>query len=555
MASQPSTSSTDKTTQQSLHFQKAITEKRKKEITDAIVEFIALDMRPINVVKGEGFKQLMKKMEPGYVLPKRSSISQALSLKYSDLQDQVSAFIENSSALSLTTDIWTSLNMEAYMSVTCHFINQEWELCNFVLATKAMEVSHTGVHIAQLLGEVAESFAIPNYKRVAVVHDNASNMKLSTETLKKEPEKWGNVQGVFCSGHTLQLCINSALKQDRVRRTISAARNLVGHFKKSAKATIALKDKQKQQNVVEHSLTQDIATRWNSTCEMLDRLLEQRWPVTAVLSDPSITKKGDRTLDLSTEQWKLAQDLVEVLRPLITLTEVLSQEENVSLSSAVPMLFNLKKRHLSLEEEDETPAIREMKKTLITEIDNRWQLLTMEPKSIYLLSSALDQRFKHLKFLQNDMRNLVYTEVVHLAEHLHQQQAVPGEEKEQAAGGEEEPEAPPHKKRRQQEISMLMQSDEEEEEHNESSAAKEMEQYLKDTTKVQSGPLTWWKQNSDRYPKLAFAAKYCLCVPATSTPSERILSKAGYIVNKTRSSLLPENVNKLVFLAHNMKKV
>ncbi|KAJ4932244.1 hypothetical protein JOQ06_010669 [Pogonophryne albipinna] len=115
--------------------------------------------------------------------------------------------------------------------------------------------------------------AIPNYKRVAVVHDNASNMKLCTETLKKEPEKWGNVQGVYCSGHTLQLCINTALKQDRIRRTVAAARNLVGHFRKSAKATAALKDKQKQQNVVAHKLTNNVATRGNSTCEMLDRLV------------------------------------------------------------------------------------------------------------------------------------------------------------------------------------------------------------------------------------------------------------------------------------------
>ncbi|KAK1890854.1 Zinc finger BED domain containing protein DAYSLEEPER [Dissostichus eleginoides] len=102
---------------------------------------------------------------------------------------------------------------------------------------------------------------------------------------------------------------------------------------------------------------------------------------------------------------------------------------------------------------------------------------------------------------------------------------------------------------------MLMQSesdDEEEKEHDGDSAKKKIEQYLRDTTKIQSA---WWKHNSDRYPKLAFAAKHCLCVPATSTPSERIFSKAGYIVNKTRSSLLPENVDKLIFLAHNMKRV
>ncbi|XP_073668771.1 zinc finger BED domain-containing protein 4-like [Paramisgurnus dabryanus] len=553
-------STTPKTTQQLLQFRKPITEKRKREITDAIVEFIAMDMRPINVVEGEGFRKLIKKMEPDYTVPNRSSVSNALSLKYSDLRGQIFALVGNAMAVSFTTDIWTSVSMEAYMAVTCHFITQEWELSAFVLETKAFELSHTGVNIAQQLGDAADAFAIPNYKRVAVVHDNASNMKLCTETLKKEPEKWGSVQGVCCSGHTLQLCINTALKQDRLRRTVSAARNLVGHFKKSAKATAALKEKQTQQNVVQHKLIQDVATRWNSTYEMLNRLVEQRWPVTAVLSDPSITKKGDRSLDLTADQWKLAQEAAEVLGPLITLTELLSQEANLSLSATVPMLFNLKKRHLS-PEEDDSPAIKEMKKTLITEIDSRWQLLSLNPNSIYLLSSALDQRFKHLKFLDNEKKDLVYIEVVRLAEHLNQQQTVrDGKEVSALAShGEEKTAAapPPPKKKKQQEISMLMQSesDEEVEEEHGDNVKKEMEQYLKDTTKVLSGPLAWWKQNSDRYPKLAFAAKHLLCVPATSTPSERIFSKAGYVVNKTRSSLLPENVDKLIFLAHNMKRV
>lgn len=514
-----------------------------------------MDMRPVNVVEGEGFRKLMKIMEPDYTVPNRSSISNTLSLKYSDLRGQIYALVEKATALSFTTDIWTSVSMEAYMAVTCHFITQEWELSAFVLETKAFESSHTGVNIAKQLGDAADAFAIPNYKRIAVVHDNASNMKLCTETLNKEPEKWGTVQGVCCSGHTLQLCINEALKLDRIRRTVSAARNLVGHFKKSAKATAALKEKQTQQNVVQHKLIQDVATRWNSTYEMLNRLVEQRWPVTAVLSDPSITKKGNRTLDLTGDQWKLAQETSELLGPLLTLTELLSQEANLSLSATVPMLFNLKKRHLS-PEEDDSPAIREMKNTLVKEIDSRWELLNLEPTSIYLLSSALDVRFKHLKFLEDEKKDLVYIEVVRLAEHLHQQQIVRKGEELSASHGEEETDAPPPPaKKKQQEISMLMQADDEEEEERGDSAKTEMEQYLRDATKLQSGPLAWWKQNSDRYPKLAFAAKHLLCVPATSTPSERIFSKAGYIVNKTRSSLLPENVDKLIFLAHNMKRV
>ncbi len=93
---------------------------------------------------------------------------------------------------------------------------------------------------------------------------------------------------------------------------------------------------------------------------------------------------------MTADQWTLAQETAEALGPLITLTELLSPEKNSSLSATVPMLFNLKKHHLAPEEDDSFP-IREMKKTLITEMDSRWQLLSLKPSSIYLLSSALDQ--------------------------------------------------------------------------------------------------------------------------------------------------------------------
>ncbi|ROL45250.1 Lovastatin nonaketide synthase [Anabarilius grahami] len=114
-----------------------------------------------------------------------------------------------------------------------------------------------------------------------------------------------------------------------------------------------------------------------------------------------------------------------------------------------------------------------------------------------------------------------------------------------AEEGEPEP-----KKEKQAEISMLMAIDEED--HAEEKD--ELKMYLADKTKVDSGPLAWWQKNEHRYPKLAKAAKSLHCIPSTSTPSERIFLKAGFIV-KSRSSLLPNNVDKLVFLSHNMKKI
>jgi hypothetical protein len=47
------------------------------------------------------------------------------------------------------------------------------------------------------------------------------------------------------------------------------------------------------------------------------------------------------------------------------------------------------------------------------------------------------------------------------------------------------------------------------------------------------------------------ARKY-LCIVATSVPSEQLFSTAGNIVSEKRACLLPENVNKLVFLHVNL---
>ena len=57
---------------------------------------------------------------------------------------------------------------------------------------------------------------------------------------------------------------------------------------------VIIKKREAQMNMTEMKLLQDCPTRWNSTFYMLERLVQLRWPVIAVLSDDSVSKRSDR---------------------------------------------------------------------------------------------------------------------------------------------------------------------------------------------------------------------------------------------------------------------
>lgn len=65
--------------------------------------------------------------------------------------------------------------------------------------------------------------------------------------------------------------------------------------------------------------------------------------------------------------------------------------------------------------------------------------------------------------------------------------------------------------------------------------------------------LKFWKDCSKIYPKLAEVTRFILACPASSAPSERSFSQAGWTVNLRRTRLAPKNVNALLCIKSFMK--
>ena len=113
-------------------------ESRSREITERVINMIAMDMRPIRMVECKGFKELLSFLEPGYTLPSRKHVRDIIQYKHDlgikQLREKLS---KEAVSVALTTDIWTSSATEAYITVSAHYISPNWEICSYVLVTKA----------------------------------------------------------------------------------------------------------------------------------------------------------------------------------------------------------------------------------------------------------------------------------------------------------------------------------------------------------------------------------------------------------------------------------
>ena len=78
-----------------------------------------------------------------------------ISHKFETCKEKVKKRLEfEASSMALTMDIWTSMAIQAYMTVTAHYIDPNWKLQNFVLEIFSFPEKHTGANIAEKLKEV-----------------------------------------------------------------------------------------------------------------------------------------------------------------------------------------------------------------------------------------------------------------------------------------------------------------------------------------------------------------------------------------------------------------
>ena len=519
--------------------------KEHKSLTNSIAYCLARDMLPLSTVDKPGFRAMIHQFNPRYQLPTRKHFTKvAVPALVTEVKSKIEQQIKSKQLdyFSATTDLWTSAAGDPYITFTTHFIDSSWELKSFCLQTHYIPEDHTAANIAEVLEETLQQWELEDKKLVGITTDSGSNIKLACTLL--------NWTRLSCFGHNLNLAVGKGLNDGRVQRGLRVCRSAVAAFSRSWKKQRDLVIVQEQKGLPIRKLKVDVVTRWGSTYDMVERILEQMDAVRSVLSE-------DRTSAHLAPTWQdrdVLQSVAAALKSLKCMTDALSGESCVTVSAIKPLLNHLLEKVLVAEDHD-TDLTKEMKERIKVDLELRY--LDKDFDHLLEISTFLDPRFK-LNYVNNRAKVLeeIEREMSQLIECPVDDATSLPSASDTSESDDPAMKAPSTKKAKGlskvlghclgNSMSTVLTPRQR--------VKQELDQYLSHPQlDVEEFPLDWWKVEVVRYPTVAKLAQKYLCLCATSVAAERVFSCGDNIVSDRRTCLKPERVDSLVFLALNMK--
>ncbi|XP_047656263.1 E3 SUMO-protein ligase ZBED1-like [Tachysurus fulvidraco] len=519
------------------------------EITRAITVYLCKDMVPFQTVERRGFKAMIRAIDPRYEVPSRKYFTETEMPKlYAELRENVEKELCDLKYFATTTDLWSSRTMEPFLSLTIHYITDDWNLGSRCLQTSYFPAEHSAEEIAQGLKEALESWGFKEESQVCITTDNGTNVVKAASL-----NDWTRLQ---CFGHRLHLAIEKSMKDPRTDRAVGVCKKIVSAFSYSWKRRKELKKAQAEHHLPFHRLITDTPTRWGSRQMMIQRVLEQEKALSQVL-------KADKKTKHLVPTWQdtdVLESISRTLGPLLEFTDALSGEDYVSVSYIKPVLHIFNNTVLAAADDD-TELTKDMKRVILECLNEKYS----DPKMVDLLdmASLVDPRFKDA-YIADDRQEFIKTRAVAEILSLLEVQAatvrepLPHTSTEAAADGAEAAEVAVERQSKKVKRSLgsffkKASSDGTAALTDREAIKVELKSYLQ-TMQVdaETDPLDWWRLYQANFPRVARLAQKYLCIPATSAPSERAFSFGGNIVTCHRSLLKPETVDKLVFLANNL---
>ncbi|KAI4346227.1 hypothetical protein L6164_013296 [Bauhinia variegata] len=313
-----------------------------EECRKALAIFVIVDEQPFKVVEGNGFRHLCGKMQPQFILPSRFTVARDCYQLYLDEKLRLKALLKNDCVrVALTTDCWTSIQNLNYLTITAHFIDNDWRLNKKILCFSLVP-NHRGETIGKYIDECLKDWGIKAVFTVTV--DNASSNDVTISYLKKRIKSLnglvldGELLHVRCCAHILNLIVNDGLKD--MQDSIFSIRNAVRFVRSSPSRLAKFKDCVNFASLPSKGLVcLDVPTRWNSTYLMLEAALRFQAAFEKLEDDDkSYVEHFGELGPPSASDWLNAKVFLKFLKIFYDATMILSGTLHITANSAFHQL-------------------------------------------------------------------------------------------------------------------------------------------------------------------------------------------------------------------------
>uniref|UniRef100_A0ACD5X8I2 Uncharacterized protein n=1 Tax=Avena sativa TaxID=4498 RepID=A0ACD5X8I2_AVESA len=359
----------------------------------SFAEMVIEDELPFAFGEKSGFKKFMSKACPRFKPPSRRTCAREVVKTYISEKDKLMKFFkENCASVCVTTDCWTSQQQDGYMTVTAHFIDNEWKyhkkVINFIMVK-----SHKGKDLGKNLQKCLLEWGLQSVMTVTV--DNASANDGCIVHLRKclVEAKTSIVGGKFlhmrCAAHIVNLIVQDGLKEVDV--SVKRVRGAVRYIKNGTSRLTKFKELVVEEQVESKAfLNLDVCTRWNSTYVMLKAAIIYAKVFTRYCDEDALY-----ALDLAEEKggfgypddhdWENATKLADFLCHFYKLTCRVSASLHVTSNN---FLFEIGEVHILIKEwmASTDPLQSSMGKRMKEKFDKYWGLWHEEDETRLTIS-------------------------------------------------------------------------------------------------------------------------------------------------------------------------
>jgi hypothetical protein len=551
----PSTSSKPKTKQAKLEDcipQNA--DSLNRAIEDAIVDFLSDSGVAFRVVGLASFKKLMEIANRRIKLKHPKTYARLVKAKAADIKqdllDIIAAVKGDLGCVGFTTDMWTSISGNPFMSLTVHFIDKDWVLHRFTPYVAPFPARHTGKNISLGLDAMVEDLGLDTGDwELFSVNDNAANVKLGIKLSLY-------LKQYLCDIHTLELAVKDTFKNTLGMNGVLIKTKALGKFThKSTVATNMLQKEAIKENVKFRKIANPPNTRWSGKFDNLASVLHLKKPLMNLMAGQDDWTEHE----LSAGDWKLIEGAVTLLKPVRDTVKVLETEKEPTMHRVIERVYSM---HTIIDSFIAEPTNNKhgigFARQLKLQIENRFPNTGTDNK-LRRIANYLAPQYKGMHLEATDKFEATKDEIRDEANILDQNEREP-EAPEEIVVDENIQQVPLSPTSQLRKKMLAKQRRPQDHAHASNLDVSPVDRELRRYESFSLAPKTvdvlqWWRSHENVLPILSKLAKKVLTVPASSSKSERVFSCGGNFVTPKRNKLGAKKVEELILIKENKSQI